>query len=106
MPRTTREWMTLPWVHMHGQYTHHSEAHILATKEGLEALRDAIGAALSGGKGEATVYASDGEGYSVHIERVPFSRLGEPPYLDTIARRLMDSEVETIRRFRKHRQES
>lgn len=78
---------SIPWLHVYAQSRQHSPAKIRGTTEGLKALRDALNTAIEhGGKatGEAQtspVYAWDGEGYVVEIQRVNvIDLLGSLPY--------------------------
>lgn len=90
------------WLHIRGQLTYHSQARISGTTAGLIALRDAINSAVEIGVGAAEVYASDGEGYAVDVIRCrTISALGEPPYLDEIARRVAISERENVAKMEK-----
>ena len=95
---TKDEWDTLEWLHLYGQHSYHSEATIKGTRSGLERLRDAISAALASGSGEATVIASDGEGYRVEIVCVStHAQLGSPEYIYEEHGRLMAQEAERAR---------
>jgi hypothetical protein len=84
-----------PWLHIVPQFSFHGEAEIRGSSDGLRALRDAIDAALSGGAGEATVFASNGEGYGVTIVRCnTVGALGKPYYADQVARDLASYEIQ------------
>lgn len=90
------------WLHIRGQFTYHSQARIAGTTAGLIALRDAINSAIETGVGAAEAYASDGEGYAVDVIRCrTISALGEPPYLDEIARQIAVSERESVAKMEK-----
>ena len=94
----------IAWLHLRGQFTYHAEARIIGTRAGLEALRDAVTDALRDGKGEASVMASDGEGYGLEIVRSrTVSGLGKPTYLDQEARELAYYEREYLVRESKSR---
>lgn len=69
-----------PWLHVYGQFSWHSEAAIVGTKNGLTALRDAVSRAIETGQGQAEVIATDGEGYTIEIRRSIRSSMGEPQY--------------------------
>ena len=56
-------------VHLHGQPARHDDARIVANREGLLALRHAIDGALASGAAMVPVFASDGDGYTLHVER-------------------------------------
>ncbi len=69
------------WMHVYGQYQWHAPATIRGNRRALQALRDAIDRAMKEGSGEASVFATDGEGYSVdvHCSEV-LSVIGTPEY--------------------------
>jgi len=61
-------------LNIYGQPFEHAEAIIKGNREGLVELRDAIDRALRNGKAETAhphdcIFASDGEGYHIIIER-------------------------------------
>lgn len=90
------------WLHIRPQLTYHAEATIVGTSDGLEALRDAVNAALAEGAGKATVFASDGEGYNLAVQRTStIAGLGAPTYLDEEARNLASMEREYLVRIDK-----
>lgn len=94
------EWDNLEWLHVYGQYSYHSEARIRGTREGLIRLRDGINAALKSGESQATVIASDGEGYVVDVVCVStHAHLGSPEYVFEQHGRLMAEEAERAREF-------
>lgn len=97
-----------PWLHIRGQFTYHAEATIRATEAGLVALLDATQAAISDGKGVAEVFASDGEGYELIIERSStISGIGKPTYADVEATALADMQREFLVRCDKlHRNQN
>lgn len=72
-----------PWMHLYAQYIEHSPATIRGNVEALRKLRDAITEAIEGGTGEAKdIFASDGEGYSIEVQRVnTIAALGTPQYI-------------------------
>jgi Lhr-like helicase len=57
------------WCHIHAQYLWHSEARIEGSREALTHIRDAIDHCLKSGMdtNSATLFAADGESYSVKI---------------------------------------
>lgn len=77
--------MSIPdiWLHVYGQYRWHSPATIRGTSEALKLLRDAIDAALAHDQNaKATVFAADGEGYSINVQMVnTMAALGSPEYI-------------------------
>jgi len=86
-----------PWLHVRGQFTYHAEATIRATKTGLLALLDAVQMALADGKGVAEVFASDGEGYELIVERSStIAGIGKPTYANVEASALADMEKEFL----------
>lgn len=77
-------------LHIYGQQHWHDSAVIVGTPSGLNALRDAIDAALADGKGIADTMTADGEGYSVVV--LPANAPPEngewpypTPYVDEVA---------------------
>lgn len=80
----------LPMVHLYGQPSWHDDAHIIGNRAGLEALRDAIDAALRSGAEEAEVYATDGEGYGIKVVELSDTLMDEMPlpYTDPEAREM------------------
>jgi hypothetical protein len=83
-----------PWLHITSQFHEHGEAYLTGTTEGLEALRDAIDAALKTGDATAEVYATDGEGYGIIVRRSnTVAGLGEPIYFETLARDAYHTEI-------------
>jgi len=85
--RTKAEYDALPWLHIYGQSMWHDQASIVGTVAGLEALRDAINAAIERGTGKATASVSDGEGYFIEVVRAAGPTLMAPlPYTDPMAR--------------------
>jgi hypothetical protein len=58
-------------VNVYPQHSWHSMATIHADRAGLLALREAIDKAVETGEAEASVFASDGEGYSLLLRRMP-----------------------------------
>lgn len=88
-----------PWLHIRGQFTYHAEATIRATEEGLLALLDAVQTAIAEGKGVAEVFASDGEGYELIVERSStIAGIGEPTYADAEAAALAAMEKDFLLR--------
>lgn len=53
------------------QHAWHGHAEIRGDRQGLTVLRDAITDAIEAGEGERMTCASDGEGYTVHVYRMP-----------------------------------
>lgn len=97
---TAREYSKLPWMHVYPQYFPHSEAMIRGNREALEALRDALNDAINTGEAEASVFASDGEGYGVKIYRTNTHRaLGQPEYIYELEFDVMKKAVERDRRI-------
>lgn len=98
-PSTTRL-DSAPWVHVVPQFTWHGEARIVGTAKGLQALADAICAAMIKGTGTAEVFARDGEGYGLIVERTAtVDGLGEPYYGNEVGRKLADHEHEFYARY-------
>lgn len=96
--------MAIAWLHLRGQFTYHSEAHIVGSRAGLTALRDAINSALDSREATADVFASDGEGYQVLVRRSATIRdMGEPPYLDEIGRQIATFERDFVLKMEKRR---
>lgn len=88
------------WLHIRGQFSYHSEASIIATESGLIGLREAIDEAIATGNGEAVVFSSDGEGYGLKVRRASLvAELGDPPYLEDLAREILEVERRFMRRF-------
>lgn len=82
----TRANDTYNFLHIYGQYAPHCFATIRGTRQGLEALRDAIEDAIESGSGTASVIPSDGESYRVEIYRVgTLGALGSPEYIEDSA---------------------
>ena len=54
-------------VHIYGQEIWHGDAFIVANKEGLLAISQAINQALTKGKGVTEVMPADGEGFALKI---------------------------------------
>ncbi len=81
---TAHEFEELPWLHLYAQWGEHCEARILASKDGLVALRNAIDCAIAdkNGAAEAKAIAGDGEGYGIEIRKIPPSavRRSRLPY--------------------------
>lgn len=74
--------MTNNILHIFAQYSHHGEARIEGTREGLEALAAAIKHALK--YKDATskpVFVNDGEGYTVEVKCVTSVEDLESPYI-------------------------
>lgn len=57
-------------IQVYPAYSHHDEVVIIANKEALENLQQAIQKALEVDKSSASVWASDGEGYEILIKKV------------------------------------
>lgn len=70
------------FMHIHAQYQWHDKAYILANKQALLNLRQAIDDALYNGCGYATAFTGDGEGYDVLVARIndseKFSQMSLP----------------------------
>lgn len=91
-----------PLVHIRGQFTYHGEATIRGNVSGLIALRDALNEALENGSGERVVFATDGEGYEVIVERSStVAGLGQPTYADQEARQIACDERDFLIRMSK-----
>jgi hypothetical protein len=73
----------VPLLHVYGPYIYHNPAVLRGNREALIALRDAISRALeTPDDGEANVFAADGEGYTVLVQRVTTMKaLGTPEYI-------------------------
>lgn len=71
------------WMHIYEQEMPHAPCWIRGNRKALEQLRAAIDMALSPvGIGKASVFARDGEGYSIEIDRVSIlDALKAPPYV-------------------------
>lgn len=69
----------LPMVHLYGQPIQHMDAHIIGNRAGLEAVRDAIDAALRSGAEEALAFAIDGEGYGIKVIELRDAIMDEMP---------------------------
>lgn len=68
-------------LHIYPQYMNHSPATIRGDVEALTKLREAIDVAIKNGTVEVKMMASDGEGYTVSVERQRvLSAMGEPFY--------------------------
>lgn len=79
----------VPGVHVYPQLMWHCTASIIGTREGIEAVRDAINEALAkNDRASAEVMASDGEGYDLIIEVIDEALFDTlyPPYVDEVAR--------------------
>lgn len=82
--------MNMPQLHIFSQIYWHTEAFIVGNREGLIALKAAIGKALEEGKGQADAFVSDGEGYMtgvICVDKPDDSRewtLMANPYTDEI----------------------
>lgn len=59
-----------PIIHVYAQGCWHDDAYIVANKEGLLALKKAVDEALEKGKGDAFVYAADGEEFTLLVLRI------------------------------------
>lgn len=69
------------YLHIYPQYSHHGEARIVGDELGLQTLCAAIAHALKYGEKESeALFASDGEGYSVEVEKVASLNDLEPYY--------------------------
>lgn len=93
----------LPLLHIYGQHFYHTPATVRGNRQALEALRDAINAALEAksGQARASVFAADGEGYGIDVHRVnTMKALGTPEYLYEVLIRQSFDEFERARRFK------
>jgi hypothetical protein len=54
-------------LHLYAQQTHHDEAYISGSLESLFALRKAVDEAIINTASKSSFFASDGEGYDLHI---------------------------------------
>lgn len=88
---------TIAWLHIRSQSTYHDEAEIIGTRAGLVAVAIAVEAALASRESVAAVFANDGEGYRLKVRCSNRVRdLGEPFYVDEIARELANRERDFI----------
>ncbi|MFP7493413.1 hypothetical protein SFC66_06445 [Terribacillus saccharophilus] len=55
-------------LQLYAQKAHHYEAFIVANKEGIQELIEALNKALLEGESKADLYPSDGEGYKLYIK--------------------------------------
>ena len=73
----------IAYLHIYGQYAHHSPALIIGNSLALKRLRDAIDTALADGIGSVDAFCEDGEGYRTIVkvsECVPHD-YGDATYL-------------------------
>jgi hypothetical protein len=63
-----------PLIELHGQFNRHSEGVIALDRPGAEALIEALQRFLENGQAVVEVFASDGEGYDLHL--VPMAEGG------------------------------
>lgn len=71
-----------PLLHVYGQHFYHGPAMLRGNRQGLLELYMALRQALDTSHGVATVFAIDGEGYPLEIQRVNLqASMGEPEYL-------------------------
>jgi hypothetical protein len=87
MSERKQEWEEgTEWLHLYAQFHWHDEAHIAGTRKGIEALRDALTAALVNPDGVALAsgFVNDGEGYFITVHVVPFAEMERlaTPYAD------------------------
>lgn len=54
-------------IHIYPQESWHMDAYIVANREGLQALKEAIDEALDRENAEVEAFVSDGEGYEIEI---------------------------------------
>lgn len=54
-------------IHVYGPFSWHDDAHIVANREGLEAMRNAIDQALKNGEGNTDAFVNDGEGFTLYV---------------------------------------
>ncbi len=59
-----------PIIHIHGQFSWHGEAYIVANAEGLLRLMTAINEAMANGIGVEQVFTNDGEGYYLGVKLI------------------------------------
>lgn len=75
--------MSEPTINIYGQAAWHDAVRIVANRDALVALRDAIDSALEHNVSSVDeVFASDGEAYSIHIGVMPDDFMhweGAPP---------------------------
>jgi len=57
----------MPLMHVYPQYDNHGEAFIVANKDALLKLKEAIDNAINTGRGSAGLFAADGEGYDFRV---------------------------------------
>lgn len=77
-------------LHIYSQEYWHDDAFLVATRDGLLALREAIDRALKKRTGSARFFTGDGEGYSVHVvllrkDKQETWRMLRLPYTDEVA---------------------
>lgn len=77
-------------LHIYSQEYWHDDAFLVATRDGLLALRAAIDRALKKGTGSSRFFTGDGEGYSAHVvllreEKQETWRMLRWPYTDEVA---------------------
>lgn len=79
-------------LHIYAQAMWHDEAYIAGTREDLEMLRLSIDRALADGHGQMQSFASDGEGYTVHVVTASEEQADAMPvpYTDECARAQQD----------------
>lgn len=73
------DWEGLPLLHLYEQSSWHEDGYILGNRKGLEALRDAISAALDGKPEAAKVTQNDGEFYHLTVRCVGDAWMSKVP---------------------------
>ena len=85
-------------LHVYSQYSFHTEAYIIADRPALLKLREMIDSVLAPGNGltESDFWASDGEGYTLHVINLEgdegWHKIGMP-YTDEMAREKRESAI-------------
>lgn len=77
--------MNMKSIHIYAQEFWHNPAFITGDKTSLKELRDALDVALTEGVAKTSSFASDGEGYDIHIAVADTNHL-PLPYTDDIAK--------------------
>lgn len=57
-------------LHVFAQYAHHTDAYIVGTSQDLLALRNTLDQAMSRADAQMVAFASDGEGYDLHVVQI------------------------------------
>lgn len=62
--------MGYPEIHLYGQEAWHDNAYIVATREGLEKLKELVDKAIAEAQSNHEVMTGDGEDYTLHVIQV------------------------------------